>query len=95
MTLNGVRDTIKQELRKKSLHFEEKESNSTNSIYYTVYFTHTKMLFRISDHFTSKDVSTFIYSDKTTVSQLARYVENRIKDAKTRELTAALSMVQK
>lgn len=94
MTINGIKEIIKQELRKQSLTFEEKESLSTNSVYYTVYLTHSQMVFRISDHLTSKDMSTFRYSDKTTAPQVCKYLNNRIKDAKARELSIALEIIK-
>ena len=93
MTINGIKEITRQELRKQSLTFEEKESLSTNSVYYTVYLTHSQMVFRISDHLTSKDMSTFRYSKKTTPQQICRYLNNRIKDAKARELSIALEIM--
>lgn len=94
MTINGIKEIVKQELRKQSLQFEEKESITTNSIYYTVYLTHSQMVFRVSDHLTFKDMSTFVYSPKTTPQQICRYINNRVKDAKVRELNKALEIIK-
>lgn len=90
MTKNGVRDIIKQELNKAKVDYKEIESKETESVYYKIYLGATTMLFRISDHPTKKDVSTFRFDHKTNADNIRRYARNRIKDAKTREVGALL-----
>ena len=91
MTKNGVRETIKQELRKAGVESHEIESKETESVYYRIHLSRTTMLFRISDHATSKDVSTLRFDYRTSADKVRRYVRNRINDAKRRELSAVLN----
>lgn len=91
MTKNGVRETIKQELRKAGVEFHEIESKETESVYYRIHLSRTTMLFRVSDHATSKDVSTLRFDYRTSADKVRRYVRNRINDAKRRELSAVLN----
>lgn len=90
MTKNGVRDIIKQELNKAKMNYKEIESKETESIYYKIYFGNSSMIFRISDHPTKKDVSTFRFDYKTSAENIRRYARNRINDAKAREVGAVL-----
>lgn len=90
MTKNGVKDIIKQELNKAKMHYKEIESKETESVYYKIYFGNSNMVFRISDHPTKKDVSTFRFDYKTKEDNVRRYARNRIKDAKAREVGAVL-----
>jgi len=90
MTKNGVRDIIKQELNKARMDYREIESKETESVYYKIYLGNTTMIFRISDHPTGKDISTFRFDHKTSADNIRRYARNRIEDARVREVRAVL-----
>ena len=99
MTLNGAQIIVENELKKElkqELNSEIGEINgsnwkiaimpsqSTNSVYYKIINNHTSMIFRISDHNTSKDMSYLLITQKVTEDMVRRYVRNRVSDFRKR-----------
>ena len=70
----------------------ERRSLSTNSVYYTIYAGKVKLMFRVSDHGTNKNVITLRIDHKNVSKIAVSFVKNRIKDLRYRNLKSVLGM---
>ena len=95
MNYQAISNIVIPELKKSGYRYEEIKSVSTSSIYYKIYSGDESLLFRISDHKTSKDIKTFridVGTDKKNSTKLVLFVKNRIADLSYRKVRSYLGM---
>ena len=84
MTITTVRNIIKDQLRRRGIKYTDRDSVSSDSVYFTIYFGETTLLFRVSDHSTKKPVITLRTDKKLDRDRIIRFVNNRYDDLKYR-----------
>lgn len=66
-------------------------SETTNSVYCTLWWGSAKTHFRISDHQQKPHrMRSFVYGDRTKVANMERFIKNAIRDLKTKSLYVIL-----
>ena len=88
-----ISQIVIKEAKKAGYVIEERDSVSTNSIYYTLRSGKTSLLFRVADHPTHSNVITFRWNYKSgSAENLQRFVKNRIRDLGHRSMKAILGL---
>lgn len=92
MTINQARQITLNELKKSGYNFKEIQSKSTTSYYYTIWSESGKMIFRIADHCTKKNIITFRIDHKTSCDKMQNFVKARVKDLTVRNTKKILGL---
>ncbi len=69
------------------------QSETTNSIYCTMKHGNAVTHFRVSDHQTSKRIRSFVFGKRTKVVSLERFINNALKDLKTKYIYTILESI--
>ena len=71
--------------------YEIKLSESTKSVYCTLYLGEVSTSFRISDHYSKKKaLRTFVYQKNTKTKSAERFIRNAVKDLHRKTLYTAI-----
>ena len=74
--------------------YEIKLSESTKSVYCTLYLGEVSTSFRISDHYSKKKaLRTFVYQKNTKTKSAERFIRNAVKDLYRKSLYTAIESV--
>lgn len=92
MTIENACQITLKELQKSGYPFKEIKSKSTDSVYYEIHSASDKLLFRIANHKTDKNIITFRIDHNHDVKNLLQFVQNRIKDLSYRSTKRLLGL---
>lgn len=95
MSYNETLTIIRQELKKSGYRYEERNSISTDSIYFKIYSGDQSLLFRVADHNTNKDVITLRVDHRTNEKIVRNFIRNRIDNLSYRVVKSHLGMMPK
>ena len=71
--------------------YDIKLSESTKSVYCTLYLGEVSTSFRISDHYSKKKaLRTFVYQKNTKTKSAERFIRNAVKDLHRKSLYTAI-----
>ena len=74
--------------------YEIKLSETTKSVYCTLFFRAVSTSFRISDHYSNKrQIRTFVYQKHTKTKTTERFIRNAIKDLYRKSLYNAIESI--
>lgn len=74
----------------KELRYSIRESNTTPSVYITIFYRESEVTIRFSDHMTSKMVKTSLIQPTTRYSHILRTIENSIRKLKEKQFRTVL-----
>lgn len=92
MTIENACQVTLKELKKSGYPFKEIKSKSTDSVYYEIHSATEKLLFRIANHKTDKNIITFRVDHKSDNKNLLQFIHNRIKDLSYRSTKRLLGL---
>lgn len=92
LNVETVRTLVKKKAAQKGYTLEERKSSTTNSWYFKISSGEYSLLFRVSDHKTGANVTTFRIDKNTKFKAAERFVDNRCNDLGTRVVKTALGM---
>ena len=69
------------------------KSDISNSLYFQLSIGFVKYFFRVSDHKIKAEIKTFIYSKRTKLTALQRFVNKCIKKLETKSLYYAFNKI--
>ncbi|MBO7735535.1 MAG: hypothetical protein J6S67_23420 [Methanobrevibacter sp.] len=90
MSMNEITRIIRAEVNKQGYNLEERESNSSSSKYFKLYFDDTSLLFRVADHATKSNIMTLRIDKKTTAKSVEGFITNRCRDLGIRRMRELL-----
>lgn len=86
MSMTEITRIIRKKVEKQGYKLEERESTSTTSKYFKLYFGDTSLLFRVSDHMTKANVITLRTDKKISPKLVENFIENRCRDLGARKV---------
>lgn len=92
MTINEIKNIVKQYTDRKGYVLEERKSVSTGSWYFKIYCGESSLLFRVADHKTKSSVITLRLDHKISRDSVERFVKNRCDELGYRHLKSILGV---
>ena len=87
-----VINIMKKEIEKAGYRYKTNDSKTTDSFYFIIFSTHSKLYFRVSDHSTYKNVLTFRVDKKTDYKTVVSFIKKRISDVGRRNVYSFLGV---
>lgn len=84
MTREEIKNIMIKEIKARGYDYELSMSESTESVYIELICGKTRLLFRLSDHFTKKDIITLRFDMCKTKKDVIKFLQNRIRDLQDR-----------
>jgi len=93
MSMTEIKRIIRKTAEKRGYRLEERESTSTSSMYFKLYYETTSLLFRVSDHATKANVVTLRTDKKISAKFVENFIDNRCRDLGARRTYALLGRI--